>query len=251
LRTFKYCGAPFYIFTLVVLLYGCIPAPPFISGRDITEEQLIPLKSTRVDKTELMDLLGPPYAIFKIGEIANVPRGAAWDSSGGTKMATYEKVDSNVAFTLFPGASQSQTDKRVYYYYYSKSSKTGYFLLLAIHEKVKNRVEELYVLVNERSGFVEDYFYKGSDNSVSQREEVHNKKDTTSPNFSRLEQADGAVKFKNGDVVLVEFKNGDKKEVTVTNFNDKFLVGNYEVSSGVRTQDSFDLRSVKSIMRIK
>ncbi len=50
-----------------------------------------------------------------------------------------------------------------------------------------------------------------------------------------------------GNVVLVEFNDGTTKEITITNLNNKFLVGNYVYSGTTRTQDSFDRRSIRKI----
>lgn len=58
-------------------------------------------------------------------------------------------------------------------------------------------------------------------------------------------------RYKNGDIVLVEFKNGDSRELTITHINDKFIVGHYKFENSRAIPSSFDLRSVKSIKKIR
>lgn len=166
MKCLKSLIGPTVVLLLLSQLGGCAPAPPIMSGRDITDEQLMALNSKSMDKMELLDLLGPPYAIFKVGKKASVQRGAEWNSSGGITMTRSEDIDSNIAFSLFGQKSDQSADNRVYYYYYSKSSKVGYVLVLALHERIKNRTEELYVLVNERDEVVRDFFYHGGGDSV-------------------------------------------------------------------------------------
>lgn len=140
-------------------LGGCAPAPPIFSGRDITEEHLKALASESISKSEMLDLLGPPYGIFKVGQKARVQRAPEWNAAGGITTSRNETVDSKAVFSLFKLGPEPSSENRVYYYYYSKSSKVGYVLGLAIIERVKNRTEELYVLVNEREEVVQDFFH--------------------------------------------------------------------------------------------
>jgi translation initiation factor IF-1 len=56
------------------------------------------------------------------------------------------------------------------------------------------------------------------------------------------------IELKNGDVVLVEFNNGNKRIITVTNFNGKILSGHYEYNSfGQTTMNNFELTKIKKI----
>lgn len=146
---------PVIIF-LNLLLTGCAPAPPIISGRKITKEQLKTLETKPIDKKDLLDLLGPPYAIFKPGSKVSVQRPPQWNSK---TIARYEEVDSDTVYSFFSPEERHDNNNRIYYYYYSKSSQFAIILVFAAHEKTKNRIDELFVLVNERDGRVKDFFF--------------------------------------------------------------------------------------------
>lgn len=243
---------PTVVFLLLSQLGGCVPAPPLMSGRDITEEQLMVLTSKPVGKSELLDLLGPPYAIFKAGQKARVQRGVEWNSSGGITMTRSEDVDSKSAFYLFEHVPGLVTDNRVYYYYYSKSSKVGYFMLVAIHEKVENRTEELYVLVNERDGVVVDYFYQGKDEPKGDIETIQNNVVAIDSNRTKKNKTSvDTTRFKNGDVVLLEFNNGNTKEITITHIDERFVVGYVYYSLGHTTGVNYDRRDIKNIEHLE
>lgn len=146
----------FILFFINILFSGCAPAPPLISGRQITKEQINTLETKPIDKSALLDMLGPPYAIFKPDSIVSVQRPPQWNSGS---MARYEEVSSDTVFSLFSPDDSLDTNNRVYYYYYSKSSKFAVIFVFAFHERTKNRFDELFVLVNEKDGKVKDFFF--------------------------------------------------------------------------------------------
>jgi hypothetical protein len=58
-------------------------------------------------------------------------------------------------------------------------------------------------------------------------------------------------KYKAGDIVLVEFKNGETRTITITNINDRFLVGYYDFELGhYQVSNSWDTRSIKSMTHV-
>lgn len=52
---------------------------------------------------------------------------------------------------------------------------------------------------------------------------------------------------KNGDVVLLEFRDGNTKKITVTHVDDRFVVGSYEYQLGHTTGVSYDRKSIKAL----
>lgn len=53
--------------------------------------------------------------------------------------------------------------------------------------------------------------------------------------------------FKNGDVILLEFKNGQTTEIILTHMNDRVIAGHYEYKKGKTTPVNYDRRDVKKI----
>ena len=49
---------------------------------------------------------------------------------------------------------------RVYYFYFSESRELMYFLILAMYDEIDTKFDKLWLLVDERTGIVEDYFFK-------------------------------------------------------------------------------------------
>lgn len=57
--------------------------------------------------------------------------------------------------------------------------------------------------------------------------------------------------FKNGDVVILEFKNGETKEIILTHMNDRFIAGHYQYDRGHTTPMSFVRTNVRRISYAK
>jgi hypothetical protein len=53
--------------------------------------------------------------------------------------------------------------------------------------------------------------------------------------------------FKNGDVIILDFKNGNTKEIILTHMNDRLIAGHYQYDKGHTTPVSFDRRNIRSI----
>ena len=57
--------------------------------------------------------------------------------------------------------------------------------------------------------------------------------------------------FKPGDTVLLEFKHGGKREIILTNINDRFVAGHYNYMGGKTTPVNYDIREIKNITLVK
>jgi hypothetical protein len=57
--------------------------------------------------------------------------------------------------------------------------------------------------------------------------------------------------FKNGDVIILEFKDGSTKEIILTHMNDRLIAGHYKYDRGHTTPVNYDRRDVRRISYAK
>ena len=144
---------------VALLAAACAPAPPMLSGRVIPPAEVAALvKGT--PKAELLDRLGPPFAVMASGQAIKIQGFNRWNEAGGLTVGGVETVDTDSVFALFADNHRLSSDHRVYYYYRAISTKIGFVMILWLHEKAKLEVERLWVLVNERTGRVEGHVWR-------------------------------------------------------------------------------------------
>ncbi len=145
---------------VVVCIGGCLPALTFRTGKPFVEDTVSAMTPGTTTKTELFERLGAPTAVVardEVTAIATPPNWAApfWNES------TYN-FDANTFFELFPTGRESGEYRRIYYYQHVESHKMNYFMILAIYESGATKSDRLWVLVNEKTGVVEDYAFRKS-----------------------------------------------------------------------------------------
>ncbi len=142
---------------LTALLAGCVARGAPLSAERV--KSIIPGKSTKGD---VLGMFGAPVSIAVQNEMLAVPRPASMISAfSGTGAllpggATY-RLGADTFFALFPTATEYH---RVYYFYRSVSYRYPVFYLVYFGENGWAKTDRLWVLVEERTGIVEDYAFK-------------------------------------------------------------------------------------------
>ena len=70
--------------------------------------------------------------------------------------------DADTFYELFPASRGSDDFRRIYYYRHVVSRKMIVFMVLALYETGDTESDRLWVLVNEKTGIVEDYAFRKS-----------------------------------------------------------------------------------------
>jgi hypothetical protein len=96
---------------------------------------------------------------MKSGETVIVQGFNRWQS-GSISLGNYETVDTDAAFAFFTENHEITPDHRIYYYYSAVSWQVGMVGPFVIHEISDTETQRLWVLLNERTGLVEDYAYR-------------------------------------------------------------------------------------------
>lgn len=143
------------------LLYGCIiPVLPVRTGKAIhEEEEVLRIERGKTTKRELFERFGAPMAIAVQGEMVAIPSEVIWSSGKVLNVGLYYETQADAFFEPFLSRGLGEFH-RIYYYYSSLSTMTAYFGLLVLYEVSNTRADRLWVLVNERTGIVEDYLFR-------------------------------------------------------------------------------------------
>ncbi len=141
-----------------VFTAGCVPAIPLRTGVYLKDSEVAQIAPRRTTKKELFELLGAPMAIVANGETASIPSPTVW-RGGGIQHGGYQEIQADAVFELFSQHALTEYH-RVYYYFYAVSQHTAIILVLAVLESSDTDIDKLWVLVNERTGVVEDYVFR-------------------------------------------------------------------------------------------
>ncbi len=143
---------------------GCVvPAFPFKTGEPIREEQVATISPGMTTKQDLLERLGPPTAIVAQHEIVAIPASFAWNAGPATsfKMIAREyRFQADTFFELFASGGGPDEYHRIYYYDYVVSTRTSHMFVVAFYDSGTIETDRLWVLVNEKTGIVEDYVFK-------------------------------------------------------------------------------------------
>ncbi len=145
---------------VLALLAGCIPAGTLRTGTPLEDEKVGFLKPGTTTKRELFERLGAPAAIVGRGEVAVVRTPWLWSNiPSNTQEYAF---DADTLFELFPADGQDQGYERIYYYRRIESRKMGYFFIFGAYESATTRVDELWLLMDEKAGVAKDYAFRKS-----------------------------------------------------------------------------------------
>lgn len=132
-----------YAIAVIILmcLSGCIIGAKYLDDEPIGKEKVVKIRSGQTPIMDIMTRLGPPETIARHGQ--------------------------NSAFLeLFTSNRKLNEEEAVYYYHASRKVNSGFIVVLILINGggLTHRIqaERLWMLVNERTGLIEDYVYRGA-----------------------------------------------------------------------------------------
>jgi len=139
-------------------LPGCITFYKY-SGTEIKTARVAQIQPGKTLKREALEWFGAPMTISARGETVVIPTASVPDKEYRLpRRATV--VESDTFFDLFSPEAEYTEYHRVYYFYFSESKELMVYLLLASYDEIDTKFDKLWLLVNERTGIVEKYFFK-------------------------------------------------------------------------------------------
>lgn len=140
------------------LLPGCLTLFKY-SGTEIKAARVAQIHPGRTLKKEALEWFGPPMAISTRNEMVTIPKASIPDNEYRVPRRP-TIVNSDTFFDLFTSNAEFTKYHRMYYFYFSESRNLTYYLLVAKYDEIDTRFDKLWLLVDERTGIVEDYFFK-------------------------------------------------------------------------------------------
>ncbi len=149
---------------LALSITACIvPNIPVKTGEPIREDRVVMISPGTTTKQDLLEQFGPPTAIVAQHEIAAIPIPLVWIAGPATSLSMLSRdyrFQSDTFFELFASGRGTGEYHRIYYYDCVVSYKTGHIFIVAFYESGTTETDRLWVLVNEKTGIVEDYVFK-------------------------------------------------------------------------------------------
>jgi hypothetical protein len=139
---------------------GCLPALSFRTGQPIGDNQVAAIAPGTTTKYDLLERFGAPAAIVARGEVTVIDAPLTWAAPYRTEVSG--SFGGDTVYELFPPAGERGDYRRIYCYRHVVSRKMIYFMLLALYERGDTASDLLWVLVNEKTGIVEDYAFRKS-----------------------------------------------------------------------------------------
>ena len=150
---------------LSLLLSGCIWPIWGSSGTPIETEQLNKIQPGKTTINEVFEWIGAPTAILASNEFypIRMPQTYAKYAGSSLQSSIQSSIQSDTFFELFSSQHQFHEYHRVYYFHYAFSISMYYGGVIVNVETHKTKFDKLWLLVNEKTGIVEDYkFRKGN-----------------------------------------------------------------------------------------
>lgn len=149
---------------IALCLSSCLIGGRYLADEPIGMKRAERIRPGQTSIREVMTWLGPPEAIARSGKTIIFPPPSI-GKSGSLEM------DSDVFFELFSSGRELREEEAVYYYDASRRSSLGAIMILIIinfgGQTDRVEAERLWLLVDERTGTVEDYVYRVADMSIS------------------------------------------------------------------------------------
>ncbi len=142
-----------------LLLGACLPGISRTTGRPIGDDGVDSIAPGTTTKSALFERFGPPAAIVARHEVAVVSTALVRSDPFRGGQPSYS-FDADTFFELFPSAMKSGEYRRIYYYRRVESDGGIFYMLLAIYQTGKTKADGLWVLVNEKTGIVDDYAFR-------------------------------------------------------------------------------------------
>ena len=140
------------------LLPGCITLFKY-SGTEIKVARVTHIQPGKTLKKDALEWFGAPMTISARGEMVAVPKASVPDKEYRVPRRQ-TVVNSDTFFDLFASDAKFTKYHRVYYFHFSESRNLMFFLFVAKYDEIETKFDKLWLLVDERTGIVEDYFFK-------------------------------------------------------------------------------------------
>lgn len=98
---------------------------------------------------------------------------------------------------------------------------------------------------------IEKKFLQASSNWCEENKTQEKSLATQKTNIGEPTQPKSKDTFRPGDVILLEFKNGDTREIILTHMNDRLIAGHYQFTRGKTTPVNYDRRDIRRISPTK
>jgi hypothetical protein len=130
-------------------------------GKPIPFEQVQYLSPEQTTRSELLDKFGAPMSIVgrKDTIVLPTPSIRGYFDPAHFPDAIYE-LRGDTFFTLFPEVKNDNYNDKVYYYYSAVSQKLPIPLFVYWGYSGSTQIDQLWVLVNESTGMVENFAYR-------------------------------------------------------------------------------------------
>jgi hypothetical protein len=138
----------------ILSLGGCYMGEHYIAGEPFSEKALAGLEQGTMTKQDVLQWFGPPVAVARRGSTMTFP-------PPGMRNEGWEEIQSDTFFELFP-ANAGHVDGRIIYYYHAPQiTMNGVFSILIAGGYTRRIVtDELWLLIDERTGKIEDFILK-------------------------------------------------------------------------------------------
>lgn len=160
-------------FLIYLSLLGCpFPSPDSRFGEPIISANVTAIVPGKTTKRELFERFGAPIAVASRNEKLTV-LGPPIFYGGKFRFPLGDyNIQSDAFFELFSDDHILTEYHRVYYYQYYLYRQRGYFWLWGLHETGKTISDNLWVLVNEKSGLIEGFAFRSIGKSGKSRNET-------------------------------------------------------------------------------
>ncbi len=135
-------------------LCGCYMGERYIAGEPFSEKALSGLEQGTMTKQDVLQWFGPPSAVARRGSTMTFP-------PAGIRNEGWEDIRSDAFFELFPAKAGNADGRVIYYYYAPRVTMNGVFSILIAGGFTRRVVtDELWLLIDERTGKIEDFVLK-------------------------------------------------------------------------------------------
>ena len=142
----------------LLCLSGCITFYKY-TGTEIKKARVAQIQPGETLKKEALEWFGAPITISARGEALVIPTASVPDKEYRLPRRAVV-VGSDTFFDLFSPEAEFTEYHRVYYFYFSESKELMAYLILASYDEIDTKFDKLWLLVNEKTGIVEKYFFK-------------------------------------------------------------------------------------------
>ncbi len=132
-------------------LGGCYMGERYVTGEPFSEKALAGLEQGTMTRQDALQWFGPPVAVARRGSTMTFP-------PPGIRNEGWEDIQSDAFFELFPAKAGNADGRIIYYYHATRVTMNGAFSILIAGGYTRRIVtDELWLLIDERTGAVEAF----------------------------------------------------------------------------------------------